>query len=588
MYDELRKYARHGRRCILFGPSGSGKEHAARFFFEEYQKCSDRKLVFHSINCAGLTAGTAHSELFGHVQGAFTGAHRNRAGLFRSARGGVLFLDEIGDLPTDIVPIFLRALDPVHGSACQLGSDEPYSTTDITIICATEQSATAMRPALLARLGKQVSIPGLDDRPEDMEPAVSFFAARALMKCRDKEELIQRYSGMTGDVKGEQPAVSQATRDLLNDSSETLVHLVQCICRELTPRAMSRAWPANFRALSTAVDSAIVCADRHDTLDRFIAGITEQFEEHAPRYSCDRDDSPAAVSRAPECEAEDGKVEALRRQLLSVLPGGADREVEALRMAQFLAAWTDRPFRRCDLQKALPEMKDRTLQNRLTVLLSEQIIERLSESGHRYLYAPDSLMFKTSRELLKPLDFPSSVNGRFKHLDIPSSVDTSRWRGDPRLEEMCRRVQLTGRVFLEGGKPSLRTALALSIADQADTPFRVSYMECIGFQTLEHLVDAVEKQFILPDILAAAQTCQRSLQERIAYCSGFVFTRCENRHVLLIVDGTEHLTSGEDREHLAEMIRAWSWLTFILCGVKMPNELANLCHVLDAGLIDAP
>lgn len=155
---------------LIDGETGSGKEVAARAVHE----ASPRKAgPFEVVDCGSLPPGLAASELFGHVRGAFTGADRDRAGAFERARGGSLFLDEIGELPLELQPLLLRALE--RREIRRVGAQE-YVQVDVRVLAATnrnlEQEAAAkrFRADLPHRLTVvRVTIPPLRERIEDIE-----------------------------------------------------------------------------------------------------------------------------------------------------------------------------------------------------------------------------------------------------------------------------------------------------------------------------------------------------------------------------------------------------------------------------------
>jgi transcriptional regulatory protein RtcR len=163
---------------LLMGPTGAGKSRLARSIYELKKARHAVKGEFVDVNCATLRGDGAMSTLFGHTKGAFTGALKDRPGLLRTADGGVLFLDEIGELGLDEQAMLLRALE--EKTFLPLGSDRE-SRSDFQLIAGTNQDLFAsvrdgrFREDLLARINLWTfSLPGLQSRPEDIEPNLQF------------------------------------------------------------------------------------------------------------------------------------------------------------------------------------------------------------------------------------------------------------------------------------------------------------------------------------------------------------------------------------------------------------------------------
>ncbi|WP_022666227.1 sigma-54-dependent transcriptional regulator [Desulfospira joergensenii] len=161
---------------LISGESGTGKEVLARLIHQNSPR-SQGPMV--AINCAAIPAGLLESELFGHVQGAFTGAVKNRKGHFMTASGGSLFLDEIGELAVDVQVKLLRA---IQERRIQPVGAEKTQGVDIRIIAATNldlQKRIAkgeFREDLFYRLSViPLFIPPLRERPEDIPALVSHF-----------------------------------------------------------------------------------------------------------------------------------------------------------------------------------------------------------------------------------------------------------------------------------------------------------------------------------------------------------------------------------------------------------------------------
>lgn len=164
-----RQFAKTNRPVLILGETGTGKELFARLI----HRSSDRKKQqVVNFNAGGFSTTLAQSELFGHEKGAFTGANKRKKGLFHLADGGSLFLDEIGELPLDLQPLLLRALQ--EGEIWRVGATN-VEKVNARVISATNLAPDVLadparfRPDLLSRLAfHQIHVPPLRHRGEDM------------------------------------------------------------------------------------------------------------------------------------------------------------------------------------------------------------------------------------------------------------------------------------------------------------------------------------------------------------------------------------------------------------------------------------
>jgi DNA-binding NtrC family response regulator len=208
---------------LVCGESGTGKEFIVRMIHDQSPRAS---APFVSINCAALTETLLESELFGHVRGAFTGAVRDKAGLFEVAGGGTIFLDEIGEVAPTIQAKLLRALQ--EREIRRVGAERNIKV-HARVVAATNRDlraavdAGSFREDLYFRLGAFViTVPPLRDRREDIPALVHSFLVRA---------------------------ASRMKKDVTAVSAEAMTAL------------MNYGWPGNVRELEHAVERAVILAN---------------------------------------------------------------------------------------------------------------------------------------------------------------------------------------------------------------------------------------------------------------------------------------------------------------------------------------
>jgi DNA-binding NtrC family response regulator len=208
---------------LVYGESGTGKEFIVRMIHDQSPRAA---APFVSINCAALTETLLESELFGHVRGAFTGAVRDKAGLFEVAGSGTIFLDEIGEIAPTVQAKLLRALQ--EREIRRVGAERSI-TVNARVVAATNRDLRAavdagtFREDLYFRLGAFViTVPPLRDRREDIPPLVHHFLVRAAARMK---------------------------KDVSSVSADAMTAL------------MNYRWPGNVRELEHAVERAVILAN---------------------------------------------------------------------------------------------------------------------------------------------------------------------------------------------------------------------------------------------------------------------------------------------------------------------------------------
>jgi formate hydrogenlyase transcriptional activator len=176
---------------LILGETGTGKELIAR---ATHKLSARRERTFVKLNCAAIPGGLLESELFGHEKGAFTGAIAQKIGRLELAHQGTLFLDEVGDIPLELQPKLLRALQEKEFE--RLGSTRTIPV-DVRLIAATNRDLAQMvkdrqfRSDLYYRLKVfPILVPPLRDRPEDIPILVHYFAQKHAQRMRKRIETI--------------------------------------------------------------------------------------------------------------------------------------------------------------------------------------------------------------------------------------------------------------------------------------------------------------------------------------------------------------------------------------------------------------
>ena len=210
----------------MLGETGTGKELIARAVHSNSVR-TDRPLI--KVNCAALPSGLIESELFGHEKGAFTGAGEKRIGRFELAHGGTIFLDEIGEMPTELQVKLLRVLQ--EHEIERIGGRDTIRV-DVRVIAATNrdlQTAVAdgsFRRDLYYRLNVfPIRLPSLRERTDDIPLLVHFF--------------VQRYAGKIG-------------------------RRISRIPRNAMDRLIAYRWPGNVRELENVIERAVILSPGPD------------------------------------------------------------------------------------------------------------------------------------------------------------------------------------------------------------------------------------------------------------------------------------------------------------------------------------
>ena len=211
VFSRLRRVTDSNCNVLITGETGTGKELAAQAL---HQTSLRRRSPFVAINCGGINPTLVESELFGHEQGAFTGASRRRPGVFEQADGGTLFLDEIAELPLELQPRLLRVLD--SGEVRRIGATGAFHV-DVRVVAATNRDLAAdvragrFRGDLYYRLRViEVHLPPLRERMEDLELLVGELLEPGFQLSTDARGVLRSHD-WPGNVRELKNVLARAT-----------------------------------------------------------------------------------------------------------------------------------------------------------------------------------------------------------------------------------------------------------------------------------------------------------------------------------------------------------------------------------------
>jgi transcriptional regulator with PAS, ATPase and Fis domain len=225
---EIARVATSEAKVLITGESGVGKELVARAI---HRGSARSARTFVAMNCAGMPETLLETELFGHVKGSFTGAYRDRAGIFELGDRGTVFLDELGEMSLRMQGLLLRFLET--GELQKVGSDRATAQVDVRVIAATNRDLRHLiaegtfREDLFYRLNViHLVVPPLRERRADIAPLVEHFLNRA-----------ERHNGTQLKAKG-----------------------LKTIGRDALAALVEYPWPGNVRELENAVERMLVKA----------------------------------------------------------------------------------------------------------------------------------------------------------------------------------------------------------------------------------------------------------------------------------------------------------------------------------------
>ncbi len=596
VYKEVEAFARHGKPIMIFGPTGAGKEFLARHYYkaltesdlykrwerewpkkfealyeqydDQYSREDRDKFInsltvgtFNSINGATIIPTLAESMLFGHEKFVFNEA-QTTPGLFEVIKCGVLFIDEIGDLPEKVQPKLLLALDPETRKGRRTGSKMDYSLKDLIIISATNQPREKIRDDLYYRVGEVIEIKGLDDRREDFRNFIPGFICNGVGQRTDYD-VIKKLFDIKEKVKDDEIPETAQVRKFAEKQAKSLAQFVE-----------RRKWPGNLRALNRVFESAMVTTLPVDNIENFTDAFIERFHIYCERNSMDpaggkiigesQDIKPVFPSKHPRLDKRifdeiTGK---------DLLPKMNDTEINVL--SKYLSSSYGSEFELKDLieelekYQAIKHTSEGRIRQCLQVLIDLQIMGRSGKGkGIRY-FLTERLPDKVYSEDADIFALPN-----FK----------PKWTSRNEEIEELNRIFSSERIYIEAPTQYGKTAFITMFCHAMQKKYNFYYYR-LGTEGIMKLFQDIRYNIRIND--PAPKPGDPKAKEISAICPHLskLFRKKGNKKPVLILDDVHFVADPDDLELIATIATQWKEIILVLIGGKKDVKFSNIFTTL--------
>lgn len=546
VFQQVADFAKQGYPMVLFGPSGSGKEYLARYYFEIYKTNFANNCRFETINCAHLSDNLAVGELFGYVKGIFTGAVTDKEGLLENLKNGVLFLDETGDLDEKVQAMLMRALhtNPHKREGRRLGANKSYPLSpNLSIICATEKPVESIRESLLYRMGAIVHVPGMNERPEDVAAALPWLFKKSVKSIRNYNRFL-------------------ATLNENADKSdmESWDEFSENISAHLLPLVQSKEWKGNFRSLNATISQAIIRSAKAKTYKHFYDETVEYFKSILPDHTRSlykAETEEIQVAKSDSYIKQEQKTAALKK-VVRIFPRIPKRESE--KIADFLSGWSATPFKRSDFESFVDLYNtSRTAQKRLRELVNNKLIQEETKGIYKIAGSSEKDAAQVCSGFFALPDNAGTIN-------LPANIK----------EEIVPLVQNSRGLYLKAENEKAWVGIASCIGEWV-SPLGPVYYFSFESREIESIPEAFKTEITSEKAEPEFDFAWNKLEDFIlktAFISGYLDQLvASGNNPFFILNHTNRLVTKEQKDKLLSMLNLWPFFRFVLIGDKMANEL---------------
>jgi len=591
LYKEVAAFAMQGQPIVIFGPAGSGKEFLARHYYKSYVKSqvylqlkknwylkyqelrnqyskfySDKNLeillsslkpgIFQSINSASIYPNLAEIIFFGEEENSVTGAI-TKPGLLELIKCGILYIEELGELSPDLQAKFLRAFSPEISCGCRKSGRMNYSLKDLIIITATNQPQDKVRKDFYYRMGIQVVLKGIDERPDDIRKSVPYFIGKAMDKRKDLPAICRMFgvkfrSGDEPPVLSGNSTVNKFARDLSGLVSDEI---------------MGRKWPGNFRALRTVLEASVLRIEKPKNLSSFSEEFRKNLYQYVQQYGVD----PSITSLHAE-ESSKGNVvypskypDMDRRILERINTRNRFRimsEMEKKVLAVFLSSKHESGFNRKELEDrygqytSIKHRSEAHLRGKIKKLLELNILEKTGEGKSTRYKLTDSFLEQVRKEDYFAL----------------TDVDSNWADRTDEIDKLASMLSTAGRIYIKAAAGYGKSAFITMFCHAKKHVFNNYYYE-LGQDGIRKLFEDIYKVLQSKQMNPDQKKYLKDPVSAIRPLLYQIFKEKNGREPVLILDNAHFISEADHIATLENISRKWKGIILILVGDNIDNTL---------------
>ena len=471
-----------------------------------------------------------------------------------SLKYGVLFIDEIGELPDSVQAKFLRVIDSEIHQGSRIRGKMIYSVDNLIIIAATNKPRNTLREDFYYKLGIEVEIKGIEERPKDVRKSVPYFIKKAIGKRKDQSLLAEMF-GTGNQVNLYELSETEPVKIFAEEQSDLIIDEI-----------LERKWPGNFRSVRNVLDAAILRIEVTDNLVDF----SKEFLHNCHHYMEIYGDANKTISIPVENSIYPSTSPNMDRRIeeeiinKNIFPEMGDYEKNVL--AVFLSATQNTGFKRQDIEKhyqrhdKIKHASQSHIRNKINQLITHGILSRKGSSK------------STRYQLTKR--FLDQVELKDENIFSLPNINKKWISRDEEIELLTSLLHNTDRLYIHGSLRYGKTAFITMFSHARKNLYNFYY----------YALGEVGIKKFFKDVFEHLESKNIALSDNESYADPVntihpflekLFKPSEKFKPVLILDNVHLISNADDKKHIIEISEKWKELILILVGDKMDIDLSD-------------